>query len=271
MDRGVSPGFEPERSRSRSRSPGRAQGQRARRAARARGRAGPSARRSPPPARAASPAPAPRRARHRRPRARDGQHVARAPVPAPRRRCARPSPAKCGGDAGLDREAAQQRLAEGVDGLDAHAARRVEHAGEKPPRAVASVSDRASSPVSFTQLLRQLGMPRTVAQSLKRSLTRFAISAAAALVKVRQRMRHGPRCPRAAAPARGRSAPWSCRCRPRPRPRPRRRGIGRRRWSHAGIGRRSFARPRADEPFLDPRQMGVVGIARRPLRRGTAR
>ncbi len=37
-------------------------------------------------------------------------------------------------DAGLDREAPQQRLAEGVDGLDLEPARRVEHAREKLPR-----------------------------------------------------------------------------------------------------------------------------------------
>ena len=43
-------------------------------------------------------------------------------------------------DAGLDREAAQQRLAEGVDGLDAHAAGRVEHAGEELARTLQRVA-----------------------------------------------------------------------------------------------------------------------------------
>jgi len=38
------------------------------------------------------------------------------------------------GDAGLERKALQQRLAEGVDGLDLHAAGRVEHAGKEPAR-----------------------------------------------------------------------------------------------------------------------------------------
>ena len=38
-------------------------------------------------------------------------------------------------DPGLDRKAPQQRLAEGVDRLDLHAARRIEHAGEEGPRA----------------------------------------------------------------------------------------------------------------------------------------
>ena len=36
-----------------------------------------------------------------------------------------------GGDVGFEREAAQERLAEGVDGADAHPAGEVEHAGEQ--------------------------------------------------------------------------------------------------------------------------------------------
>jgi hypothetical protein len=41
------------------------------------------------------------------------------------------------GDAGLEREALQQRLAERVDGEDVDAARCIEHAGEQPPRQAA--------------------------------------------------------------------------------------------------------------------------------------
>ncbi len=40
-------------------------------------------------------------------------------------------------DAGFERKAAQQRLAEGMDGLDLHAARHVEHRAEQPARAPA--------------------------------------------------------------------------------------------------------------------------------------
>ena len=41
------------------------------------------------------------------------------------------------GDVRLQRKAAEQRLAEGMDGLDAEAARRIQHLGEKGAGAVA--------------------------------------------------------------------------------------------------------------------------------------
>ena len=61
------------------------------------------------------------------------------------------STSKCGRDAGLEREALQQRLAEGVDGLDLHAAGRIQHAGEEAPRrapAHLSLAPRARSAAS---------------------------------------------------------------------------------------------------------------------------
>ena len=91
---------------------------------------------------------------------------------------------------GLERKAAQQRLAEGVDRRDLGAARRVEHAGEELPGAgdlvLRSGSARSARPVPAASA--PAGM---VVHSASRSLSRLAISAAAARVKVRHRMRAG--------------------------------------------------------------------------------
>ena len=91
---------------------------------------------------------------------------------------------------GLQREAAQQRLAEGVDGADAHAAGQVQHLGEQGAGALAqrrAVGSIASS--------RQVRGPARASSSVTHSprvrCSRTAISAAAALVKVRHWMRSG--------------------------------------------------------------------------------
>ena len=195
------------------------------------------------------PLPAPRRARRPCRRARQCITLAR-PRPALRARCARRSRAKCGGDSRLQRKAAQQRLAEGVDRRDLDAARRIENAREElaRPRDRRARWARARSASPAPRPARRRG---SVAQSASRSLRRFAISAAAARVKVRQRMRAGSRAAEHQRAAGGRSAPWSCRCRPRRRPRPMprdrppalRRGRHRRPTSFASLGARPFVEP----------------------------
>ena len=93
------------------------------------------------------------------------------------------------GEAGFQRETAQQRLAEGVDGLDPHAARRIEQPGEQPPRPD-SLIGRGVGPSSGASSLSSAASS-AVAQSARRAAMRLAISEAAALVKVRQRRRSG--------------------------------------------------------------------------------
>ena len=92
-------------------------------------------------------------------------------------------------DARLEREAAQQRLAEGVDGLDLHAARHIEHAREQPARAACVVAAVALAD-QRAQLRAQLRVVRgRPSRPAFAHACGIAISAAAALVKVRQRMR----------------------------------------------------------------------------------
>ncbi len=94
---------------------------------------------------------------------------------------------KCGGDAGLEREAPQQRLAEGMDGLDAECRRARRARARKAGARDRASRHRARSPVSSTSP--RPGRRRRRRPAAQPWLMRFAISAAAALVKVRQRMR----------------------------------------------------------------------------------
>ena len=92
--------------------------------------------------------------------------------------------------AGLEREALEQRLAEGVDGEDVDAARRVEHAREQAARQAALLGLRRRG-----RSARSISLPSVassaIAQRPSWPASRLRISAAAALVKVRQRMRSG--------------------------------------------------------------------------------
>ncbi len=84
-------------------------------------------------------------------------------------------------DAGLERETDQQRLTEGMDGLDVEAARRVQHAGEELASPAALIIGRLSAE-QVEELCVKSARHRQVAQSPSRSAIRLAISAAAALV-----------------------------------------------------------------------------------------
>ena len=92
--------------------------------------------------------------------------------------------------AGLEREPPQQGAAQRVDGHDAEPARQLQHLREQAPRPVEPlpVGRRAGQ---RQQLRRQAGVVGLVAQAASRSSIRPVISAAAALVKVRQRMPSG--------------------------------------------------------------------------------
>ena len=93
-------------------------------------------------------------------------------------------------DIGLERKLLQQPRAEGVDGLHLQPARRLERGREQPPRPRAhrrvgpDVRDRRGSP-------RRAPSSSSAVHGAARSNTRFAMLAAAALVKVMQRMRAG--------------------------------------------------------------------------------
>ena len=111
----------------------------------------------------------------------------RAPRSAAWRRC--PPAAGNAATARLQREAAQQRLAEGVDRADPHAAGQVEHAGEqtRAPAPARWRTARARRPRSSASR----AASSAVTQAPSRRCSRIAISAAAALVKVRHWMRAG--------------------------------------------------------------------------------
>ena len=91
----------------------------------------------------------------------------------------------------LGRESGEQALREGVDGLDAKAAAGgVEHLGEQG----AARSAQASGPMVLAerhQLLRQARRPSAAPSARAARWIRPAISAAPALVKVRQRIEAG--------------------------------------------------------------------------------
>ena len=94
-----------------------------------------------------------------------------------------------GRHAGFERKAAQDRLAEGMDGHDLHAAGHVEHGGKEPagpdPFVILGGPAEQAWPSYRRQLvLRRRHRPKPPAPVAMR----IAISAAAALVKVRQRI-----------------------------------------------------------------------------------
>ena len=141
--------------------------------------------------------------------------------------------------------------------------------GEQLPRAAAHLvarracrSARAGS--SCSSLVRQR---RPARQALGDAV---AISAAAALVKVRQRMRCGV-APSSSRPQHAVGQHLGlARCRPRPRPRPTMPGSAALRcavvgsaWCAAATVRAHVSSPSGGRPFLDPRQMVVVAEARR--------
>ena len=140
----------------------------------------------------------------------------------------------------FQREAAQQRLAEGVDRADAHAAR----AGPAPGRTARGRAGAASSEVGWSQVA-QGGVERGVAQRDPRAegalqpdrhLRGGGLGEGEAL----DALRAGRRRRTASGAADGRSAAWSCRSRPRrrrtPTPPGRRRGVARR-WRGRGRSR----------------------------------
>ena len=89
-------------------------------------------------------------------------------------------------DVGLERELMQQLRAEGMDGLHLQAARRLQRRGEQPPRQRA----RAASTGTFevARIAASSAASSSAIHSASRSNTRFAMLAAAALVKVMQRI-----------------------------------------------------------------------------------
>ncbi len=94
---------------------------------------------------------------------------------------------EAGHQARLGRESAEQALREGVDGLDAQAAAgRVENASEQSARAPRRICGRRARPVPSGRSQATSSLART--QRASREWMRSAISAAPALVKVRQRI-----------------------------------------------------------------------------------
>ena len=120
---------------------------------------------------------------------------------------------EAGRDPGFRRKCGEQRLGEGVDGLDLEAARAIEHAGEQLPRSLAACCGSFAAPSANRSFLRSLSLSRT--QVARRAPMRLAISAAAALVKVRHRIDSGPRALSSSRSTRP-SGPGSCRSPPRP-------------------------------------------------------
>ena len=92
-------------------------------------------------------------------------------------------------DPGLGRKGREQSLGEAVDGLDLQAAGAVEHFGEQLPRALAAFAGRCARRGERGRFRSSLSLSRT--QAASRAPMRFAISAAPALVKVRQRIDSG--------------------------------------------------------------------------------
>ena len=91
----------------------------------------------------------------------------------------------------LEGKLVQQALAEGVDRLDLQPARRLQRPGEEPPRARASRRRVGARPCSSSIVARRARRPASIVHSPSVSKTRRAISAAAILVKVRQRIAAG--------------------------------------------------------------------------------
>ena len=163
----------------------------------------------------------------------------------------------------------QQPLAEGVDGLDFQAAGRLDRAREQPPRESEPRRDRA--PRRPPRRSRRQGPRRTSRVHCASVLnTRSAILAAAALVKVRQRMREG-----GAPPSSRRSTRCASTCvLPEPalaETQAEARGVGSARLRDARCQRNLAAAPCAlmarllrsrqaagRRPFLDAREMIVV-------------
>ena len=173
---------------------------------------------------------------------------------------------KCGESARLQREAAQQRLAEGVDRADPHAARQVEHARRTAPaRAASAPRGRLESSARSSRSSAVVGQrdpaPERALQP-QRHLGGGGLGEGEAL----DARRVGARP--ASAAAAGRSAAWSCRIPPRRRRRPRPAGSERLR-SCCRVGAlarggscRSRVVPRR-RPLRHPRELRVVGEPRR--------
>ena len=92
---------------------------------------------------------------------------------------------------GLERESAQQRAAQRVDGHHAQPARQLQHLREQAPRPVEPLRRRPARRSAPAAPPRASASSGAVAQAASRSSMRAVISAAAALVKVRQRMPSG--------------------------------------------------------------------------------
>ena len=153
-------------------------------------------------------------------------------------------------DAGLERKAAEQRLAEGVDGLDLHAARRVEHPREQLARARISVGVVGRPAEQRRRCRRELGVRQ------RRPVGRAVWRCGSPSRPPPPGCRSGTGCARVGArqhQASTRSVrtlvlPVPADAGPRPRRRGRRRGAGRRRPIAAGCSRRQSARRQVVAP-----------------------
>ena len=118
-----------------------------------------------------------------------GEH-ARLRLLAQQRRLALVERAEAGGHIGLEREQVQHALAEGVDGLDLQAARRLDDAREQFARQLQIGAARRRR-AERRRCRRRAPRRRARVHFASRSNTRSAMLAAAALVKVRQRIFEG--------------------------------------------------------------------------------
>ena len=91
-------------------------------------------------------------------------------------------------DIGLERKLMQQPRAEGVDGLHLQAARRLQRQGEQPPRPLRRAARRGARALDRRDRRVERGVVERGPAARACSNTRFAMLAAAALVKVRQRI-----------------------------------------------------------------------------------
>ena len=171
-------------------------------------------------------------------------------------------------DVGLERDEVQQALAEGVQGLDLEAARRLHRPGEQ----AAGEPDLRRASGRSPERLGEVGGERrsssSVTQRPSRSKMRIAMVGGRGLGEGEAEDAPRAASRRGAGASPGRSAPASCRRRRSPRPR--RRRAGRRRGAARAASSRRCEGPAGpsrpvllpalagERPFLDPREM-VVG------------
>ena len=99
--------------------------------------------------------------------------------------------AEAGGDVRFEGKLVQELGAEGVDGLHLEAARRLQRAGKKPPRPGPLRSGNECRVADRSRMAASRAASSSVVQCASVSNTRFAMFAAAALVKVMQRIFSG--------------------------------------------------------------------------------